>query len=158
MTFRCNQADWLCIVVGAAFFFLATNAKAQSIYKCRLPNGQIEYTDMHCTGNSGKVIKVVGASKQFSNMSLQDLHDREGRLVLQLESLNTGMYHEIRSARSKLGMHPTNEALTESDKSIRAVWDPKLQATKNEILSVAAEIRHRCASGAAWRESNHICR
>lgn len=68
------------VVAGGLSFGLSTSA--QTIYKCQLPNGQVEYTDVHCAGANSKVVHIRGDSKPLSNMTLVDLQRTKGTEVI----------------------------------------------------------------------------
>lgn len=144
------------VVAGSLSFGLSTSA--QTIYKCQLPNGQIEYTDMHCAGADSKVVHIRGDSKPLSNMTLVDLRSYLKTLIDRLRLSNSNMYQELRQGWAHLGPHPTNAALTAVSKDVRNKWDPEMQAEKSEILRVQGEIDRQCASGATVHDPTHICR
>lgn len=133
-------------------------ANAQTIYKCQLQNGTLEYSDAPCKGTISKVVHMRQAPEQISAMSLMQLRQELTRLVQKARKLNADMYHEISDGRARLGAHPTNDALTQQDHRVRAIWDPKIQETYKQMRALQREIERRCPQGLTMSGNNFVCR
>lgn len=137
---------------------LTLRANAQTIYKCQLQNGQLEYRDSPCKGVVSKVVHLSQAPEQLSAMSLNQLRQELAKLVQKAGELNADMYHDIRDGRARLGAHPTNDALTQQDHRARAIWDPKIQETYRQMGALQREIDLRCPRGLTMSGNDFVCR
>ena len=137
---------------------LTLGANAQTIYKCQLQNGTLEYSDSPCKSTISKVVHLSQAPEQLSAMSLNQLRQELTKLVQRARKLNVDMYHDIRDGRARLGAHPSNDALTQQDHRVRAIWDPKIQETYRQMGALQHEIDLRCPRGLTMSGNNFVCR
>lgn len=150
---------WCVCALGAIGGTVLTPVvNAQTIYKCQLQNGTVEYSDAPCKGTISKVVHLSQAPEQLSAMSLNQLRQELTKLVQKARKLNADMYHEIRDGWARLGPHPTNDALTQQDHRVRAIWDPKIQETYKQMQALQREINERCPRGLTMSGSNFVCK